>query len=60
MVSESQEMSVIDPSGFLDDFAETAAAIMKLNLVITIDTAVAHLVGALGRPVWVLLAFAPD
>ena len=46
LVSESQEMSVIDPSGFLDDFAETAAAIMKLNLVITIDTAVAHPVGA--------------
>ena len=51
---------MIDLSGFLDDFAETAAAVMELDLVITIDTAVAHLVGALGKPVWVLLAFAPD
>ena len=57
---ECREMSVIDLSEVLDDFAETAAAVMKLDLVITVDTAVAHLAGALGRPVWVLLPFAPD
>ena len=51
---------VINLSPFLSDFADTAAAIMKLELVITVDTAVAHLAGALGRPVWVLLPFAPD
>src|SRR5262249_21343711 len=44
----------------LTDFAETAAAIENLDLVITVDTAVAHLAGALGRPVWTLLPFAPD
>jgi ADP-heptose:LPS heptosyltransferase len=44
----------------LADFADTAAAIAQLDLVITIDTAVAHLAGALGKPVWVLLSFAPD
>ena len=44
----------------LDDFADTAAAISLLDLVITVDTAVAHLAGALGKPVWVLLPFAPD
>lgn len=37
------------------DFADTAAAIACLDLVITVDTAVAHLAGALGRPVWLLL-----
>ncbi len=39
---------------------DTAAAIMCLDLVIAVDTMVAHLAGALGRPVWLLLPFAPD
>lgn len=51
---------LIDLSPGLVDFSETAAAITALDLVITIDTAVAHLAGALGKPVWVLLPFAPD
>jgi hypothetical protein len=38
-----------------EDFADTAAAIERMNLVITVDTAVAHLAGALDRPCWVLL-----
>ncbi len=42
------------------DFAETAAAIQSLDLVITVDTSMAHLAGALGTPVWILLPFAPD
>ncbi len=42
------------------DFADTAAAILALDLVITVDTSVAHLAGALGKPVWVLLPFVPD
>ncbi|MGE4044325.1 MAG: tetratricopeptide repeat protein [Acetobacteraceae bacterium] len=42
------------------DFSDTAALIMQMDLVITVDTSVAHLAGALGRPVWVMLAFAPD
>jgi Flp pilus assembly protein TadD len=41
------------------DFADTAAFMENLDLVITVDTAAAHLAGALGRPVWVLLPFAP-
>ena len=41
-------------------FAHTAAVIDRLDLVITVDTAVAHLAGALGKPVWTLLPFAPD
>jgi tetratricopeptide (TPR) repeat protein len=39
----------------LTDFAETAALVSELDLVISVDTAVAHLAGALGRPVWILL-----
>jgi hypothetical protein len=50
---------VIDLAPDVKDFADTAAAIEKLDLVITVDTAVAHLAGALNKPVWVLLAFAP-
>ncbi len=42
------------------DFADTAAAILNLDLVISVDTAVAHLAGALGKPVWTLLPFAAD
>ncbi len=44
----------------LADFADTAAVLEQLDLVIAVDTAVAHLAGALGRPVWLLLPFAPD
>lgn len=43
----------------LADFADTAALLELLDLVITVDTAVAHLAGALAKPVWVLLAFEP-
>ncbi len=44
----------------LRDFADTAAVIARLDLVVTADTAVAHLAGALGRPVWTLLPRSPD
>ena len=54
------DLPVVDLSDRLTDFVETAAAIAQLDLVITVDTAVAHLAGTLGKPVWVLLAFAPD
>lgn len=44
----------------LFDFADTAAAISELDLIITVDTAVAHLAGALGKPVWILLSRIQD
>jgi len=42
------------------DFADTAAIISLLDLVITVDTSVAHLAGAIGKPTWLLLPYAPD
>ena len=44
----------------LNDFDDTAAIIENLDLVVTVDTSVAHLTGALGKPVWIMLAYAPD
>jgi len=53
-------LKLTDLSRGLHDFADTAAAIANLDLVITVDTALAHLAGAMGQPVWTLLKFVPD
>ncbi|MGJ5044096.1 MULTISPECIES: tetratricopeptide repeat-containing glycosyltransferase family protein [unclassified Bradyrhizobium] len=56
-----QETSgIVDLTGQLADFADTAALISCLDLVITVDTSVAHLAGALGCPTWTLLSYTPD
>ncbi len=52
--------TIVDLSDGLRDFNDTAAALMALDLVISVDTSVAHLAGALGRPVWTMLPFALD
>jgi len=44
----------------LHDFADTAAICELMDLVISVDTSVAHLAGAMGKPVWILLPFVPD
>jgi tetratricopeptide (TPR) repeat protein len=54
------DMNLVDLSGYLNDFADTAAAVANLDLLVTVDTAVAHLAGALGKPVWILLTHNPD
>jgi len=54
------ELPLVHFGPSLTDFADTAAVIAHLDLVISVDTAAAHLAGAMGKPVWILLPFAPD
>ena len=51
---------IVDLGATIHNFADTARAIAALDVVLTVDTSVAHLAGALGKPVWILLPFAPD
>ena len=51
--------TVVGLGDALQDFADTAAAIQEMDLIISVDTAVAHLAGALGKPVWTVLCHAP-
>ncbi len=50
----------IDLTQEIENFADTAAFIDHLDLVISVDTSIAHLAGAMGKPVWILLPFVPD
>ncbi len=54
------ELPLVDWTAELNDMADTAALVEALDLVITVDTSVAHLAGALGRPVWVMLPYVAD
>ncbi len=51
---------IADLGGRFADFSDTAAAIAQMDLVISVDTSVAHLCGALGIPVWIALMYSPD
>ncbi|MBV9120806.1 MAG: tetratricopeptide repeat protein [Chloroflexi bacterium] len=53
-------LSVVDLGAGITDFADTAAIVSQLDLVVSIDTSVAHLAGALGKPLWLLLTWNPD
>lgn len=56
----SKELPVFNIGDDFQDFADTAAAMANLDLVISVDTSVVHLAGALGVPTWTLLAHTPD
>ncbi|MFZ0016624.1 MAG: tetratricopeptide repeat protein, partial [Acetobacteraceae bacterium] len=58
--SRSADSPLADISALLINFAETAALIAALDLVLTVDTAVAHVAGAIGKQTWVMLPHAPD
>jgi hypothetical protein len=53
-------LKMIDWTAELNNFADTAALVANLDLVITVDTAVAHLAAAMGKPVWILTAHMGD
>ncbi len=57
---DGQRPEIIDLAPLIHDWSDTAALISQLDLVISVDTGVAHLAGALGVPVWVLLCYASD
>ncbi len=55
-----ERTDIVDLTAGLTDFVETAALVNCLDLVVTVDTSVAHLAAALGRPTWILLPYTPD
>jgi len=55
-----RQFGMLDLGEELTDFSDTAAVISLFDLVVAVDTAVVHLAGAMGKPVWILLPFAPD
>ena len=57
---EPESLPMLGCGTELGDFADTAGLVENIDLVISVDTSIAHLAGALGKPVWVLLPFAPD
>ena len=60
VASGKLQVTIRNWQGELRDWADTAAVVSQLDLVISVDTGVAHLAGALGVPAWVLLCYAPD
>ena len=55
-----ERTDIVDMTEHLADFSETAALVNCLDLIVTVDTSVAHLAAALGRPTWILLPYSPD
>jgi tetratricopeptide (TPR) repeat protein len=56
----ARKLHITDLAPITGDMADTAAQMANLDLIVTIDTSMAHLAGALARPVWVLLGYSPD
>jgi hypothetical protein len=60
LVTAPTDLAVLNPQGCPRDMVRTAALVAGARLIVTVDTMVAHLAGALGRPVWLLLKHDPD
>lgn len=60
ITSAPNGMEFFDAANGIKDFADSAAIMMNLDLLISVDTAAVHLAGALGKPAWTLLPFTPD
>ncbi|MGA2582014.1 MAG: tetratricopeptide repeat-containing glycosyltransferase family protein [Tepidisphaeraceae bacterium] len=58
--TEKPPLEMVDWTEELKDFSDTAGLIANLDLILTVDTAVAHLAGAMGKPTWIMLKFVPD
>ena len=59
-LKQSRQMPVVDLSNLIHDFSDTATAIFHMDLIISVDTATAHLAGAMGKPTWIMIPFTPD
>ncbi|MDU2064540.1 MAG: tetratricopeptide repeat protein [Sporomusaceae bacterium] len=59
-IQEAPVGSILNLAEELSDFAETAAVIDNLDLIITVDSSVSHLAGAMGKPTWIFIPFSPD
>jgi ADP-heptose:LPS heptosyltransferase len=60
VVTDAFHSKLVDLTEHIRDFSDTAALLENLDLIISVDTAVAHLAGALGKRVWTLIPFSPD
>lgn len=58
--SKEIQQRIIDRTQLINDFSDTAALISNLDHIITVDTSIVHLAGALGKPTWLLLPYSPD
>lgn len=58
--SELNDPDIIDLKDDINDFLDTSSIINNLDLIISVDTSVAHLAGAMGKPIWTLLSYIPD
>ncbi len=60
LLSAPPRFNILPCGPLLEDFTDTAGLVVNLDLIITVDTSVAHLAGAMGKPVWLMVPFSPD